>query len=688
MAEYVKINNITAKQFKDGKPGDKWLKNFMKRNKLSMKKAEMISASRKANTANPFIIYDFFEQLEKIFEEHPELDETKIYNCDESGFPTDQTRGNVIGPVGQRGLKLSYGARRENITVLGVCSASGKAFDPLIIFKGKNLMSSWFGENALPNTYYGNSNNGWMDSNAFAKWFDVFVDTVKERPLLLLFDGHLTHVTIPVITRALEENIIIIKFPPHCTDVLQPLDKTCFGPLKQKWQAKLGERMNTFGSKSSLTKSEFINLLCSIWNDGMTEANIKSGFSSTGIWPLNKEKYPVNRFDPRLLRKYKEWKEAGGKELNWDELANNNVDEALLIDMNENMNNVMNNEASIPTCSKNVVNTFSESDISMVVQPCETSSPMPHKKDTDNEILLKHLGPVPYNPPKGYNWVPNGWKLEKVVSETTKSFDEIFLDKVKGPQKKKSESAIQIDLRGKIISQETFLAEIQNRKKNKKKESKSKSKKSGTKVSDPNDKQKYFNKKSKQKELSSSSESEVEEVDLESENESSNDYENASSNDSEDENDNLLDCEMSDENIQNILWKTWDNIFPPVEEEDIKGKWFAIIYMGQKVPHVFIARFQRRFRFDCDAPVEAIECVCLKEKLGFSNTELEEQANPKSEIIVLSDVMFGPLDCTMVGRRKWKVPNYFKIKKFIEAASKYDRIACKNRYICNKYKDE
>ena len=82
----------------------------------------------------------------------------------------------------------------------------------------------------------------------------------------------------------------------------------------------LGERMTTFGSKSALSKGEFLNLLCSIWNKGMTKSNIKTG------------NYPANLFHPRLLQKYKEWKEAGGKELNWDKLANENIDETIPID--------------------------------------------------------------------------------------------------------------------------------------------------------------------------------------------------------------------------------------------------------------------------------------------------------------------------------------------------------------------
>lgn len=66
MKDYLDSNKITVSQFKNNKPGYKWMKGFMKRNRLTNKKAEMISAARKSNTSNPFIIYDFFDQLEKV----------------------------------------------------------------------------------------------------------------------------------------------------------------------------------------------------------------------------------------------------------------------------------------------------------------------------------------------------------------------------------------------------------------------------------------------------------------------------------------------------------------------------------------------------------------------------------------------------------------------------------------------
>ena len=58
-------------------------------------------------------------------------------------------------------LKLWFVAGCENsITVLGVCSAAGVVLDLLIIFKGKSMQYLWYGDKALPNTYYGKSKNG------------------------------------------------------------------------------------------------------------------------------------------------------------------------------------------------------------------------------------------------------------------------------------------------------------------------------------------------------------------------------------------------------------------------------------------------------------------------------------------------------------------------------------------------
>ena len=51
--------------------------------------------------------------------------------------------------------------------MLAVCSAPGIALDPLIIFKGKHMQTTWHGYEALPNTFYGKSENGEAWKNTF-----------------------------------------------------------------------------------------------------------------------------------------------------------------------------------------------------------------------------------------------------------------------------------------------------------------------------------------------------------------------------------------------------------------------------------------------------------------------------------------------------------------------------------------
>ena len=121
-----------------------------------------------------------------------------------------------------------------------------------------------------------------MDTDAFSKWFEKFANESKDRPLLLLFDGNLMNISLSVIKRAMEERIIIIKFPPHVTDVLQPLDVASFGPFKRLWEVLLQERVNTYSAKSNLTKCVFINQLFKIWKEEMNSTNIIIGFASTG----------------------------------------------------------------------------------------------------------------------------------------------------------------------------------------------------------------------------------------------------------------------------------------------------------------------------------------------------------------------------------------------------------------------
>ena len=149
----------------------------------------------------------------------------------------------------------------ENQTVLAVCSADGKALDLLIVFKGKSLQTTWLGSESLKDTYFAASNNGCMATKIFHDLFTKFEETVETRPLLLLFDGHLTHLSIATIDLAIQDNISLVKLPSHCTDVLQPLDVNFFSPFKGQYEKLLTEFVHRTGRQQKLSKPAFATLL-------------------------------------------------------------------------------------------------------------------------------------------------------------------------------------------------------------------------------------------------------------------------------------------------------------------------------------------------------------------------------------------------------------------------------------------
>ena len=174
-----------------------------------------------------------------------------------------------------------------------------------VICEGKHLYATWKGNTAcIPEgTTYGCSDNGWITSKIFLDWLKFFIKEVKQRPLILLCDGHRSHVTLEVILLAHQNDVTIVKFPSHTTHLLQPLDVAVFKGLKIAWDKALIAHQRANGYRV-VSKAESVNILCSVWQAGMSQENIIAGFEKTGIFPVCHEKYPVDKFDRLQLQSY------------------------------------------------------------------------------------------------------------------------------------------------------------------------------------------------------------------------------------------------------------------------------------------------------------------------------------------------------------------------------------------------
>ena len=298
VGEYIRATG-RENPFTEDLPGYDWLDGFMKRHKkeLTVRQPEQLKVTTVRSSANQVIFNAWFELLHTTLIENDLLDKPeRIYNVDESGFPLDPKRLKVIAEKGAQNLfRIIGGSGRENITVQGCAKADGLMLPPYVLYAAKNLCGKWT-EDGPEGARYNVSEKGWMDSACFHDWFlKMFVPSLPpERPVLLIFDGHASHMNRSTIQEAARENIITLKLPSNSTHALQPLDVGVYGPVKAAWERILVmfARQNL---GTPLIKELFPSLLKQLWQtDSMSSENIKAGFKRCGIMPWDPTAIPTD----------------------------------------------------------------------------------------------------------------------------------------------------------------------------------------------------------------------------------------------------------------------------------------------------------------------------------------------------------------------------------------------------------
>ena len=298
VADYVKTCKIDT-PFVEGRPGSDWYQGFLRRHPtLSLRKPEQLTSSR-AKATKKEIVDQWFELLGKTLKELDiENKPAQIYNVDETGLPLDPSKLKVIAEKGAKNVfRIIGGSGRETITVQGCGSASGHVLPPYVVYSGKNLYKEWTMGGAQ-NARYTTSSNGWMEGDTFYDWLqNMFIPNIPDiRPVLLIFDGHASHVTFPLVQLAVRNNITILRLPSHTTHYLQPLDVGVYGPVKTAWE-KILVRYARLNLGRALLKDEFPKLVKQLWDVAMKSDSLRSGFRSCGIVPFDPSVIPESRYE-------------------------------------------------------------------------------------------------------------------------------------------------------------------------------------------------------------------------------------------------------------------------------------------------------------------------------------------------------------------------------------------------------
>ncbi|KAJ8024963.1 Tigger transposable element-derived protein 2 [Holothuria leucospilota] len=224
-----------------------WFERFMRRwPQLRLAKAQKLSLKR-AKATSKETVESYFKELEKIFVKYELTDKPHlIYNVDETGFQTEHEPTKVVGVRNQR-LNSITSERGAITTVLACRNACGTALPPYFVFKGRRddprLMNG-----SIPGAKYTMSDSGWSNGAIFKLFLEehfipLLPQRQKDEHALLMYDGHASHISLPLIELAKEHKIILFVLPPHTSHALQPLDVGTFRPVKCRYSYECQKEM-------------------------------------------------------------------------------------------------------------------------------------------------------------------------------------------------------------------------------------------------------------------------------------------------------------------------------------------------------------------------------------------------------------------------------------------------------------
>jgi DDE superfamily endonuclease/Tc5 transposase DNA-binding domain len=256
----------------DFKPlGKRWVDAFRNRHEdIKTLIGKRLSDDR-FDSVTPAILNAHFDAFSAIKAEYSIKDEN-IYNMDETGTPigASATNNRVLGlatPIStkkkvKKTTKVKTSSNREWVTIIEAIGASGRAIKPVIIFKGASVQLQWFPAAGTPDWIYTTSMNGWT-SNCIGVWWLENVFEPETRPAnadewrMLVLDGHKSHVSIEFMISCKNHRIYCHWLPPHTSHITQPLDLSCFSPIKGAYKTEIAA-LAALDDNAQIKKMAFI----------------------------------------------------------------------------------------------------------------------------------------------------------------------------------------------------------------------------------------------------------------------------------------------------------------------------------------------------------------------------------------------------------------------------------------------
>ena len=119
-------------------------------------------------------------------------------------------------------------------------------------------------------------------------------------PILILYDGHKSHISLTLTECAKQYNVVLFVLPPHTSHITQPLDVAVFGPFKSMYNSECQAYMKR-NPGLSVTKYEGAQLTSIPYLRAFSAENLISAFRKTGIHPFNNKVITDSQVAPSVI---------------------------------------------------------------------------------------------------------------------------------------------------------------------------------------------------------------------------------------------------------------------------------------------------------------------------------------------------------------------------------------------------
>ena len=124
-------------------------------------------------------------------------------------------------------------------------------------------------------------------------------------PVIVFLDGHSFHMNVALSEFCREKRIILYCLAAHASHLMQPLDISVFGPVKQNWNSAIREFALNHVNQT-IKKCYFLKIFSEVWAKSCIPEYAITGFKKSSLVPYNPSNVIYHKLIPERVQNLKE----------------------------------------------------------------------------------------------------------------------------------------------------------------------------------------------------------------------------------------------------------------------------------------------------------------------------------------------------------------------------------------------